>query len=56
MALINIAFAYGQMGNGERAKEYYERARREFPQSAMAQAALNMIRSAERVRAEPESA
>ncbi len=45
MALINIAFAYGQIGNGEKAKEYYQRAQREFPDSGMAIAALKMIES-----------
>ncbi len=55
MALINIAFAYGQIGNGEKAKEYYQRAQREFPDSGMAIAALKMIESFERPRAETKS-
>ena len=49
MALINIAFAYSQIGKGRKAKEYYRRALDEFPDSGMANAALNMIESAERV-------
>ena len=48
MALINIAFAYGQIGNGNKAKEYYQRAYEEFPDSGMAIAALKMIESVER--------
>jgi len=47
MALINIAFAYGQIGSGEKAKEYYQRAQEEFPDSGMAAAALTLIESAE---------
>lgn len=43
MALINIAFAYSQLGNGEKAKQYYQQAGREFPNSVMAKAALKMI-------------
>jgi len=56
MALINIAFAYSQIGNGKRAKEYYERAQKEFPNSGMANAALKMIESLEQLRAETEDA
>lgn len=48
MSLINIAFAYSQIGDGKKAKEYYLRARDEFPESAMAGAALAMIESVER--------
>jgi hypothetical protein len=48
MALLNIAFAHSQIGNGEKAKEYYRRTLAEFPNSNMAIAALRMIDSVER--------
>ncbi len=56
MALINIAFAYSQIGNGGKAKEYYQRASQEFPGSSMANAALKMIESIEQSSADRESA
>jgi tetratricopeptide (TPR) repeat protein len=56
MALINIAFAYSQIGDGKKAKEYYQRALDEFPDSGMASAALKMIESIERSAAEAENA
>lgn len=43
MALINFAYAYGQMGNKEKTVEYYRRALQEFPESIMAKTALNFI-------------
>ena len=43
MALANTAFCHGQMGNGQLAKEYYERALQEFPNSGIATAALRML-------------
>lgn len=48
MALLNIAFAYSQIGSGEKAKEFYQRTLSEFPNSSMANAALRMIDSVER--------
>ena len=48
MALNNIAFAYGQIGDGKKAKEYYERLLTEFPRSGIAKAALKMIDSFEK--------
>ena len=45
MALINIAFCYGQTGNGALSKEYYEKTLQEFPNSGMAEAALKLIHS-----------
>ena len=48
MALINIAFAYSQIGDGGKAKEHYERALDDFPNSGMASAALKLINSVER--------
>ena len=43
MALVNIAFCHGQMGSGQLAKAYYERALQEFPNSGIATAALRML-------------
>ena len=43
MALINIAFCHGQLGNGDAAKQYYEKALDEFPDSVMARAGLGMV-------------
>lgn len=40
MALCNIAFAYGQMGDGERALQWYRRALSEFPDCALARTSL----------------
>lgn len=45
MALLNVAFCYSQTGEGEKAKEYYNRVLEEFPNSVMAQTALNMLHS-----------
>lgn len=54
MALVNIAFAYSQIGNGERAKAYYQHALEEFPNSSMAIAALRLIESVEQLPTAPE--
>jgi hypothetical protein len=43
MALCNIAFCYGQTGNGEKSEYYYNVTLKEFPNSLLAKAALNMI-------------
>ncbi len=43
MALCNIAFCYSQIGNGTKAKEYYEQTLKEFPKNGLAIAALKMI-------------
>lgn len=48
MALVNIAFSYSQLGQGISAKESYQRALDEFPNSAWAKAALRLIESVER--------
>ena len=45
MGLCNIAFCLSQTGNGQSAKEYYEKTIREFPENGVAIAALNMINS-----------
>lgn len=43
MALNNIAFCFGQMGDRTKSKEYYELTLQEFPNSGMARAGLNML-------------
>lgn len=45
MALVNIAFCYGQIGDGINSKAFYERTLKEFPHNGMAKAALNMLNS-----------
>ena len=47
MALISIAVSYGQLGEGAKSKEYYEKALKEFPGSILAQTSLNMIKAFE---------
>ena len=49
MALNNIAFSYGQLGDGTSAKAYYEQTIEEFPNSGMAQAALNILDAGSRI-------
>ncbi len=48
MALVNIGFCYSQIGNGMKAKEYYERTLIEFPENGLAKSALKMIDSIEK--------
>ena len=45
MALLNIAFCYTQIGDGNRAKMYYGKTLEQFPDSGMAKAALQMMNS-----------
>ena len=45
MALNNIAFCYGQIGNGKLSKEYYKRTLDEFPESGMAKVGLRLLNS-----------
>ena len=47
MALVNIAFCYGQLGEGEKAREYYNAALKENPNNGMAIAALKLLDSAQ---------
>lgn len=47
MALYNIAYCYGQIGEGARSLEYYQRTLAEYPNSELAQAALRFFKSAE---------
>jgi len=49
MGLCNIAFCYSQIGNGVKAKEYYEITLREFPDNGMAISALKLINSVEHI-------
>jgi len=46
MALLNMAYCYGQLGEGDKARGFYERTLLEFPESGMAKAAINMLDSA----------
>ena len=48
MAVVNTAYCYSQLGNGAQAKAYYERALKEFPDSGIAKAGLNMLNAAEK--------
>ena len=43
MDLLNIAFCYGQLGNSEKCREYYQQALIEYPDNKMATLALRMI-------------
>ncbi|MFD2907225.1 tetratricopeptide repeat protein [Flavobacterium ardleyense] len=47
MALCNIAFCYSQIGNGQKAIEYYKKTLSEFPRNNLAQAGLKMLTSIE---------
>ena len=49
MALNNIAFCYSQIGNGVKAKEYYEKTLIEYPNNILAKTALKMINSAQNI-------
>ena len=46
MALVNIAFCYSQIGDGNRAREYYEACLARYPNSGMALAALRLMDAA----------
>jgi tetratricopeptide (TPR) repeat protein len=45
MALANIAFCYGQLGDGEQSRAYYRQCLERFPHSGLATAALRMLDS-----------
>ena len=47
MALLNIAYCYGQTGDGKRSKESYEKTLEEFPESEIAKASLRMFAAAD---------
>ena len=45
MAINNIAFCYGQIGDRQQSKEYYQKVLAEFPDSRIAKAALQILES-----------
>jgi len=45
MALCNQAFCFGQIGEGRKMRETYERVLQEFPESVLATTALRMVDS-----------
>jgi tetratricopeptide (TPR) repeat protein len=45
MAFVNIAFCYSQIGKGEKAREYYNIALENYPDSEIAKTALNLMDS-----------
>jgi tetratricopeptide (TPR) repeat protein len=49
MALINMAYCHGQIGNGKESKMLYKKTLEEFPNSEMAKASLRMFESAEKI-------
>lgn len=48
MALVSLGFCHGQLGDGAKARDYYEQALREFPNSnnGMAESALRLMDAA----------
>ncbi len=48
MGLCNIAFCYGQIGNGKKAREYYSNVLLQYPDNGLAISALNMIKAAQK--------
>lgn len=49
MGLNNIAFCYAQIGNGNKAKHYYQKILSKFPDSMLAKTALNMLNSGQNI-------
>ncbi|WP_336517163.1 tetratricopeptide repeat protein [Pollutibacter soli] len=49
MALNNIAFCYGQLGNGAKSVEYYEKTLAMFPENMLAKTALNLINAGKKL-------
>jgi hypothetical protein len=45
IAVANMAYCYGQLGNGTKAVELYEQVLREVPDHSLAKASLNMLRA-----------
>ena len=45
MGMCNIAFCYGQIGEGLKAKELYQQVLNEYPDNGLASVALNMLNS-----------
>lgn len=50
MALINIAYCYGQIEEGTKSREAYEKALKEFPNSEIATSALKMVSSIKNIK------
>ena len=50
MSLTNIAFCYSQIGQGNKAIEYYNRTLEEYPENDMAKAAINLIQSVDNIK------
>ena len=48
MALCNIAFCYSQMGEGGKARAYYQQVLATYPENGLAQTALRMMNSVEK--------
>jgi hypothetical protein len=46
MALLNVAYCYGQTGDGKKSRDYYQRVAQEFPGSQIAEASLRMFEAA----------
>ena len=46
MALNNIAFCHSQLGNGQKAREFYKKTLNLFPDNGMAKSAINILNSA----------
>ena len=48
MALCNIAFCYSQIGEGPKARAYYQQVLKTYPDNGLAQTALRMMESVEK--------
>ena len=46
MAILNLAFCYGQLGDGRQSRQYYDECLRRFPDSGLAHVAIRMLDSA----------
>ena len=49
MALMNIAFSYGQLGDGEKLKAYCERVLKTWPNNEVAHNTLNLIEASRKI-------
>lgn len=49
MAMLNMAFCYGQLGEGLKSKELYQKVINQFPGSKMAESALKMYDAAKNI-------
>jgi len=55
MALVNIAFAHGQCGRGEKAIETYEKVLQLYPKNVVAKTTLRMLKSTKADQADSQS-